>query len=101
MDIPRQGQGEDEASRPDAGTPDDPTAPIPTLPDPPAEAASAASDDLTQPIDPVAPPPAAAPVVTTASAADTGTIAVDPRPFVSRRRRIGATVGIVVCAILI
>jgi len=105
MDAPRPGEGEGEANRPGAGTPDDPTAPIPTLPDSPAAPAGAGSDELTQPIDPVtAPPfetpPTAAPVVVAASSG-TGAIAGSDRPAVSRRRRIGATVGIVVCAILI
>jgi hypothetical protein len=109
MDEPRPGVGddEDEASRPDARAPDDPTAPIPTLPDPRAGPATAASDDLTQPVDPVTPPPALAapavpaPAVAAASATGTGVTLVSDRPAVSRRRRIGATVGIVVCAILI
>lgn len=88
------------ASRQDAGAPDDPTAPIPTASGLSAEPVTSTADDLTQPIDPVK-PPMAAPAVTVASSTATGTTALGAQPFVSRRRRIGATVGIVVCAILI
>jgi hypothetical protein len=103
MDGPRP--DDDEVDRPGAGTPDDPTAPIPELPRPADTSAGAATEDLTHffprvvPAAPSSTPFAPAGATTPATEGGTGTVGA--RPSVSRRRRIGATIGIVVCAILI
>jgi len=100
MDDPKSGEG--EASRPDPVAPDDPTAPIPTVTDPTTTPPGATADESTQPFAPVKAVEPVAPTVASAAATGAATAgAVGDRAAVSRRRRIGATIGIVVCAILI
>ena len=96
------GTRDGEARQPESLAADDPTAPIPTLTGSIPEPATAIADDATQPIERASAPAfVPAPVVDRPPDAPNGAGADRTRLAVSRRRRIGATVGIVVCAILI
>lgn len=96
------GTRDGEARQPESLAADDPTAPIPTLTGSIPEPATAIADDATQPIKRADTPAfIPAPLVDRPPDAVNGGGADRTRLAVSRRRRTGATVGIIVCAILI